>query len=88
MLLEVYVMAIESGIEMDNIGEGFLNERMTIALKSSSLFVRKLYHELTKFSRTARHEMNTNEVINNLLALAIELENRVIERRIVTNDLN
>jgi hypothetical protein len=89
MILEVYVMAIEACIEMDNVDEGFLFEEMTRAFESSVLYVRKLYYDILRFSRTSRYEIHTNQAISNLLAEAKKSENSVIETDIYQiNSLN
>jgi hypothetical protein len=52
MILDVYVMEVDADIEMDNLDESFLNEWMAIAYKAPALFIRKLYYEIFKISRT------------------------------------
>jgi hypothetical protein len=41
MMLNIYVMGIEAGIEMDDVDETFLNKGMTIAFETSNFTVRK-----------------------------------------------
>jgi hypothetical protein len=41
LMLDIYVMGIEAGINMDNVDESFLNEGMTIAFETPNLAVMK-----------------------------------------------
>jgi hypothetical protein len=60
---------------------------MSIAFESSALFIRKHYYKIQKFNRTARYEMHTNEVMNNILSFVKDVENRVVERRSILGDI-
>jgi hypothetical protein len=73
MLLDVYVIVTGASIEIDDADESFLNEGITIAFESPALFVRKLYYEILKFSRTARYEMHTNEKVNKILTMTKDI---------------
>jgi hypothetical protein len=80
-------MGVEALIELDEIDESFIREGMTVAFESLALYVRKLFCDILKFSRTPRSEMHVKREVDEILAFAKETENRVIERTRISNDL-
>jgi hypothetical protein len=72
---------------MGNLDKSFLNERITIAYETPALFVRKLYYEILTFSRASKCEIHANERVNEILSFPKDIENRVIEKRTISNDL-
>jgi hypothetical protein len=88
MLLDIYIMGVEASLNMDDVNETFLNEGMTIAYEIPNLAVRKLYYEILKFSRTDRRCLNSiDESVNDLLSFAKDVENKITDRRIASNDI-
>jgi hypothetical protein len=88
LLMEIYIMGIEAGINMDNVDESFLREGMTIGIEIPGLAVRKLFYDFTTFSRTDKRYINSlDDKVNELLAQAKNVENRIIDRRLATNDI-
>jgi hypothetical protein len=57
LMLDIYVMGVEAGLNMDNVYETFLNEGMTIGIEIPSLAVRKLYYDILVFRRTDRRNI-------------------------------
>jgi hypothetical protein len=88
MLMDIYIMGVEAGINMDNVDESFLREGMTIGIEIPGLAVRKLFYDITIFSRTDKRYIHSlDDKVNELLAQAKDVENRIIDRRIATNDI-
>jgi hypothetical protein len=80
-------MAVEAMINLDNVDESFLNEGMTISIEIPGLAVRKLYYDILDFSRTDRRYIHSvDDKVNEILAMAKDVENRITDRRIATND--
>jgi hypothetical protein len=46
MLMDLYIMGVESMINMDDMDTSFLNEGMTIEIEIPGLAVRKLYYDI------------------------------------------
>jgi hypothetical protein len=70
------------------VDESFLREGMTIGIEIPGLAVRKLYYDITIFSRTDKRYINSlDDKVNELLAQAKDVENRIIDRRLATNDI-
>jgi hypothetical protein len=87
MLMDLYIMEVEAMINLDNMDASFLNEGMTIGIEIPGLAVRKLYYDILKFSRTDRRYIHSiDDKVNEILAVAKEVENRITDRRIATND--
>jgi hypothetical protein len=88
MMIDIFVMRIEAGIEMDNVDETFLNEGMTKAFETPSLAVRKLYYDILNFSRADRRILRSvEETVNEIVAFAKDVENRITDREIASNDI-
>jgi hypothetical protein len=88
MLMDLYIMATEAMIYLDNVDEAFLNEGMTIGIEIPGLAVRKLYYVILEFSRTDRRYIHSiDDKVNDILAIAKDVENRITDRRIATNDI-
>jgi hypothetical protein len=87
-MLDIYLIGIEAGINMNNVDESFLNEGMTIGIEIPSLAVRRLYYDILVFSRTDRRNIHSiDDKVNEILAIAKDIENKIIDRRVVTNDI-
>jgi hypothetical protein len=85
--MDLYIMAVEAMINLDNVDESFLNEGMTIGIEIPGLAVRKLYYDILEFSRTdRRYTHSIDDKVNEILAMAKDVENRITDRRIATND--
>jgi hypothetical protein len=82
IMLDIYIMGVEARIEMDNVDETFLNERMTVAFETLTLAVRKLYYDILNFKRTNRKYMSVEERVNEILAFAKEVEKKNNKKKI------
>jgi hypothetical protein len=88
LLVDLYIMGTEAMINLDSIDMSFINEGMTIGIEIPGLAVRKLYCDILTFSRTDRRNIRSiDDEVNNILAMAKDIENRITDRRIATNDI-
>jgi hypothetical protein len=63
-------------------------EDTTVNVREKELTGRKLYYDILKFSRTDRRCLNSiYENVNDLLTFAKDVENRITERRLASNNI-
>jgi hypothetical protein len=88
MSMDLYIMGVESMINMDDMDTSFLNEGMIIGIEIPGLAVKKLYYDILVFSRTDRRYLHSiDEKVNKILTTAKDVENRITDRKIATKGI-